>query len=470
MSIALQVFRALSVGALVLTALSALPGVARSDENEPIAYIGHGGFFSADGHQIEVTQEFIEKAQGYYRQRLMDTAGKDKSAALLELEKKALGVQTSSRQNRLVLQNRFLSSIASNSNDPDIGQIRAKLNALNNALQMQVPEESLKSSPFSRVPLRKFVPDPLVRDILEKQSLLAGQGTDFSATTSAGQQYLDECRANGVPIPPPMGKLDPTGKAGWKSLGFIPPGAQFIVNTPAEVRVFSSDSPLGMCFALPRYVDDSLQEIELDGAICLGQLSSKVCIWDNQMPATNPDGTSGVRGFRFATGDQIPIGVPDLKIDPKGRYQAGGAEIENGTGGICTNCHAGENPYIVHPRVDLGGGLLMGKLNKPPLNLPTFSTNRYDPLVGVSWPQNNYSMSGKLVPDACGICHEKDGAAGRFPLLSTDLKGYCGVLAKAIQNTMPPSKPGSLLNDPEIKALLIHCNDAPNTANADPDP
>ena len=92
------------------------------------------------------------------------------------------------------------------------------------------------------------------------------------------------------------------------------------------------------------------------------------------MPAANPDGTTSVQGFLFGTGEQIPIGVPDLKIDAKGRYQAGGAEIEYGTGGICTNCHAGENPYIIHPKVDLGGGVLMGKLNKPPLNLPTFST------------------------------------------------------------------------------------------------
>jgi len=222
-----------------------------------------------------------------------------------------------------------------------------------------------------------------------------------------------------------MGKIDPTGKAGWRSLGFIPKNEQFIVGTAAEVRVFVSDSPVGVCVALPRYLDDSLQEITLDGAICLGQVSSKVCIWDNQMPITKPDGTIAVEGFLFSTNDLIPIGVPDLKIDPKGRFQAGGAEIEFGTGGVCTSCHAGENPFIVHPRADLGGGLLMGRLGKPPLNLPTFPTNRYDPLVGSSWPQNNASMNGSLVPGSCSSCHEKDGSGGRFPLLSTDLKnGY----------------------------------------------
>ena len=177
----------------------------------------------------------------------------------------------------------------------------------------------------------------------------------FLSTTGTSKKYIDECRANGVPIPPPIGKLDPTGKAGWKSLGFIPKNSQFIVGTPAEVRVFLSDAPAGMCFALPRYVDDSLQQIQLDGVICLGQLSSKVCVWDNQMPAANLDGTTSVQEFLFGTGEQIPIGVPDLKIDAKGRYQAGGAEIEYGTGEICTNCHAGENAYVIHPKVDLGG-------------------------------------------------------------------------------------------------------------------
>jgi hypothetical protein len=216
---------------------------------------------------------------------------------------------------------------------------------------------------------------------------------------------------------------------------------------------------------------DSLQEIKLDGAICLGQLSSKVCIWDNQMPIANSDGTTDVQGFDFAPGEEIPIGVSDLKIDPKGRYQAGGAEIENGTGGVCTNCHAGENPYIIHPGVDLGSGLLMSKLNRPPLNLPTFSSNRYDPLVGASWPQNNNSMLEKLVPDACSSCHDKDGPAGRFPLLSTDIKdGYCGILALALEKTMPPRSPGSLKDDPAIKGFVKYCDSPPSVANADPSP
>lgn len=470
MSVMFNSPKKLLIGALFLSAALLNAGAVFADDDEPIAFIGHGAFFDRSGKQIEVTQDFIEKAQAYYRQRLLNSMSADKAAATLELERQAQQTPTSTRQDQLLLQNSTIGSMASKSTDPEVGQIRAKLNALANAMRMQVPDQAVENAPLMRVPPRKFVPDPAVRDLLTKQSFISNPAKILSSTTSAGQKYIDECESNGVPIPPPMGKLDPSGKAGWRSMGFIPKNLQFIVNTPAEVRIFLSDNPVGMCFALPRYVDDSLKEIELDGAICLGQVSSKMCVWDNQMPATNPDGSKSVQGFVFSTSDQIPIGVPDPAVDPKGRYQAGGAEIENGTGGVCTNCHAGENPYIIHPKADLGGGLLMGKLNRPPLNFPTFPANRYDPFVGASWPQNNFSSADKFVPDACGSCHEKDGPGGRFPLLSKDLNGYCGILGLAVERTMPPNSPGSLKDDSTVKAFLARCSNPPNAADSDGNP
>src|SRR5262249_49315566 len=155
-------------------------------------------------------------------------------------------------------------------------------------------------------------------------------------------------------------------------------------------------------------------------------------------------------GFDFASGTVIPIGVPDLSINPAGQYQAGGFELEGGQGGVCTDCHAGQNPYIIHPDADLGEGLLMGQLNQPPQNLPTFSASRYDPLVPASWPQNQLSHPPALVPAVCAGCHVAGGIAGAFPQLSSDLKDYCGIiLSKAITKTMPPSAPGSLAGTPE---------------------
>ncbi|HEY9422453.1 MAG TPA: hypothetical protein VIW92_13635, partial [Thermoanaerobaculia bacterium] len=221
--------------------------------------------------------------------------------------------------------------------------------------------------------------------------------------------------------------------------------------TPAEFRVFENAN--GMCVALPRYTNNAQTTVALDGVICLSNTTSKVCFWDNQMSGT---------GFNFAAGDQIPIGAPNLAVDPMGRYQAGGAEIEFGSGGVCTDCHAGENPYIIHPDSDLGGGLLMGDLDDPPTSLPTFAPNRYDPLVGASWPQNQLSHAQPLVPAACVGCHVQ-GSAGRFPHLSSDLPGYCNtILAQALTDTMPLGSPGSQSGSPAILAFQAYCGTAPS--------
>jgi hypothetical protein len=238
--------------------------------------------------------------------------------------------------------------------------------------------------------------------------------------------------------------MDPAGLTGWKSQGFIPTSTQFISGTPAELRTFQSSSPPGMCIALPRYTDTTKTTVKLDGVICLGQ-SSKVCFWDNQMNRV---------GFNFASGAEIPIGAPNPAINPAGQYQAGGLELERGSGGVCTDCHAGQNPFIIHPLADLGS-LLMGDLQN---RLPTFSVNRYDPLVPASWPQNQDSHPPTRVPSVCASCHVS-GTAGALPYLSSKISQYCGtILGQAIRRTMPPGREGLEAANAEVIAFQDWCN------------
>ncbi len=84
--------------------------------------------------------------------------------------------------------------------------------------------------------------------------------------------------------------------------------------------------------------------------------------------------------------------------------------------------------------------------------LPMFAPNRYDPIVAASWPQNQLSHAGPLVPGQCGGCHAQTGGAGRFPHLSSELNGgYClTILAQAVQSTMPPFAPGSEANSQAV--------------------
>jgi hypothetical protein len=426
-------------------------------DDEPIAYVGHGALFDAKGNEIVPTPEFVAKAQNWYREHLVAQLTPEKKAAFRTFEKRFQEAFQVQGQTQLVVQQRVLEWLAANSAEmKDGGRTMSKLNALKFQLQWKLPPARGKELMEKR---ELFNLEPEIENKLKLPEFASGGIHVLTATTNTGQAYINECAAAGVPIPPTIGKIDPAGLNGWRTQGFIPATAQFIVRTPAEVRTYHSSSPEGLCIALPRYSDSTKTTVALDGVICLGQVSSKVCFWDNQM--------RGV-GFPFPAVIQVPIGAPDTTINGAGQYQAGGFELNGGSGGVCTDCHAGENPYVIHPQVDLGGGLLMGQLNHPPLNLPTFSVNRYDPLVAAGWPQNALSQSPTLVPAVCSGCHTHGGIGGRFPHLSSDLPGYCGtILAQAITKTMPPGAPGSQAGNPEVVNLQNWCRTPPSAGPSD---
>lgn len=451
------------------------PQAARAQDREPIAVIGHGGFFDQEGRQIPLTLGFVAKAQAWYRSRLLATLTGEKRREFTSYEKRLLAGLNASGQDLLLLQHQALEWLLANTASADLKlQAAGKLRALRYAMDWKLPEQDSlnvveKREPFTpradvlkRLQSLPFDTPQSKPSQFKPMQFKPGGGVLLpTITTNSGQAYINECMNNGVPIPPTINVMDPAGLAGWKSQGFIPQSIQFIVGSPAEVRTYHSTSPEGMCIALPRYSDASLSTVSLDGVICIGKQSSKVCFWDNQW--TDPS-TGTVHTFSFPAGTQIPIGVANVA---GGKYQAGGKEIEFGTGGTCTDCHAGENPYIVHPEADLGGGLLMGQLNQPPQNLPTFGINRYDPLVGGSWPQNDLSQAGSTVPAPCSTCHIK-GVAGRFPHLSNQIRsGYCNtILAQAITKTMPPGSPGSAAAAAN-SFMNTWCPFPPNSSSAD---
>lgn len=426
-------------GAVVFLAVASVNSVP-AGQPEPIATIGHGGFFDSKGRQIVPTVEFVAKAQAWYRDKLFATLPAAKQAKFADFDKRLSAAVKASGQSQLVIEQRALDWLVANSPRPtDAGRMLGKVRALGSLLTRKLPSAK-DGKQF--VPTDVFRLDPEVERKLMLPELQPGGGAALrSSTVNSGQPYIDECALNQVPIPPRINLLDPTGLAGWKSQGFIPQTAQFIVGTPAEVRTF--ESPQGMCIALPRfYTSSSTSATDLDGVICLSKITSKVCFWDNQR--------SGVR-FDIPSGTQVPIGVPDTV---GGLYQAGGAELEGGSGGVCTDCHAGENPYIVHPEVHLTpSGTLMGALVGNSGALPMFAPNRYDPIVAASWPQNALSQTPPYVPAACKTCHVQTGA-GRFPHLSDQLPDYCGtVLAQAIQKTMPEYAGGSLATNAVVLAF-----------------
>ena len=410
---------------LVLAILCA-PGLARAQPAPPIApgpvaYVGHGAMFDREGNELTPSVELIQRAQDVYLRQLLEGADEGQRQRFRELEEKLGRGLKLDGQSRLVLNSRLIDWLARNVRPEGSERLLGINNVMKLELQRQLPATSSQGRPRSAAPFT--MPDELLRRLREAGLGQAGVPGSVRAlsTTAGGEAYRTLCRTNGVPVPPDW------GTSSWIARGvltdeFISAGLQ------AEVFTFQSASPEGMCIALPRFDGDS---IRLLGVICLGKASGKACFWDNQ---------SGGAQFFPRRGEVVPFN----------RF-GGGADLVDGVGGICTECHAGENPYIIHPGTALGLPALAG--------LPLFPDRWHEPLVKPGWPENPGPLSS---PGSCAACHADGGTGGRFPELSTLLPGFCGtILPQAIARTMPPGAPGSLAGDPHPIALRAMCADPP---------
>ena len=186
---------------------------------------------------------------------------------------------------------------------------------------------------------------------------------------------------------------------------------------------------------------------DIDGVICLGQ-TGKACFWDNDKNGTRFTFTRGVNT------DTVPFD----------RFGGGSELLGGGEGGICSDCHAGENPYIIH------GAVLAGLA----ASLPTFAPGRFHtPIVRsgdtVTWPDNVPPMNS---PSSCSGCHgtaSTISSAGRLPHLSPLLAGYCGTTLRASLGARIPilvGSPNARATMPQGAAGSLVCT--PNLPSTDP--
>ena len=174
----------------------------------------------------------------------------------------------------------------------------------------------------------------------------------------------------------------------------------------------------------------------------MGVQSSKVCYIDNP------------NGQRFLSG-------ADLSIDDQFKS---GFELDLNGQGICSDCHAGENPFIVH-RNDAPFDRLKAA------NV-TLRTDRWpDHMVHPLWPNVGPLNGLGPVPTGeakCESCHvnPKDG---RFPLVSLALPEYCDViLPLATSITMPSADNGNLYRT-HITRLTELCDKPAKVSKIVPD-
>lgn len=237
---------------------------------------------------------------------------------------------------------------------------------------------------------------PQLRDLLQQFQL-----EDDSPTPPEEQPtYVEQCRADGVPIPPDW----PDAK--WISQGAL---SLVLISTTYSAEVFAYKDPMvpGVCYALPRR-DKTSGSIELLGIICQSSTTGKACFWDNK----NPDNTK-------ITGTDIQLDIDSI---------SNGMTLDEN----CTNCHRGDNAFIIHP----GTALQLSRAAAVGGPYVTRTAVRYTPIGQTGW-SNPAPLTLTPPPDDqsdCTSCHTLPETQPR--------NFYCvSVLWGAALETMPPTKP-----------------------------
>lgn len=416
-------------GTLICLLFIGIASRAQTLPDDPIAYIGHGQLFDRNDQVISPTIEFIQSAQSQYISQLQSVLSPEEANMFNSARATVLEGLPANQRDAVFADNQLLLWLLDQAGAETNGELAGRVRLFQWLLGFEDPVA--KDGAYQATEELQF-------------RLLQLQPNNFTpfSTESLGDAYIAECNASGVPTPPDIGSSQ------WqKSLsnGVSELRSELFLTDPefpaAEAFVFKSTSPEGMCIALPRSLQPGApgNMIVLDGVICLSKTTGKACFWDNQLP----DGIGG-------TGPNIAF--PEGSVVPLSQF-AGGADLFGGAGGVCTGCHAGENSYLIHPRTPLG---------RPALNsFPLVGDAYYQPLVHPNWPQNVAPLPDADVPDACSSCHSEGGPGGRFPQFSAALRGYCGILALAVQRTMPPGAAGSMQKDPAVLAMLEKCRQAP---------
>lgn len=376
--------------ALVLVLAACRPREEDAFKSDPLVTIGHGAFIAPDGKQITPDLSFVTRAQGYYIRTLRERA-RDRATLSLDEARRIIDQEV---KDQVLADAIYIDWLIEVLEPPRA----ATLTQINGALRWQYLDVLSK---------REWSPDQRAWGGVGKHiaGKLAGRGIKVRKSIAvAGPEYVRACAAAGVPIPPPV------FTAGWANRGaivnpFLSP------SMTAEVMHFQSSNPEGACLALPRYPAGS-DRAQLFGLICIGKQSRNACFWDNP------------RGTFFQK--NVPVAIDQF---------VGGIDLVANNQGECSDCHAGENPYVIHP-------------DNPPfagITSQIMPIGWHRPLVDPSWAQNpgpTSVLDAESSTRRCDACH-RVGSAGRFPDASSNvLGGWCStVFGGAVGGgaTMPPA-------------------------------
>jgi hypothetical protein len=198
--------------------------------------------------------------------------------------------------------------------------------------------------------------------------------------------YIGSCRTQQVPVPPNFSLASTTWiKQGNLASNMLDPGA------PAAVWTWTDPARRGACIALPR---NNGGAGSFAGIICQSAKTGRACFWDNLT--------------RADPGRRIPTATETMVI----------ADLQDGTtldvDAPCTDCHVGNNVYLMLPEDPAWRKIVKGPMNGP--RPGTFTTivepqtdtpmgPRYTPLAHPSW------VNPPLSNGCSGPCHSAPSAA-----------------------------------------------------------
>lgn len=214
------------------------------------------------------------------------------------------------------------------------------------------------------------------------------------------------CSINKVPTPPDWGSSGWTRKTDGATTT-IPYSKLYILNTSnysTEVWTSGDSTTDGGCLALPR-TNTTTGSITL-GVICQRASTGKACFYDNR---PHEGGSTFTAAQMAGTKKKIS------------KDWVNGYDSALSGGGICTDCHRGENAFILHNQTLLS--------NSPAMPFETDAAVWYKMLNSLGWsnpPKTSFSTSG-----GCTSCHEIGS--------TTDARkgSYCDILRLAAEAEMP---------------------------------
>ena len=333
-------------------------------EIERIAVVGHGLAFDSKMQPIPIDLKTIRSMQASLRQAL---AGRkldlndDAKAFAARIE--AAMAQSKSEEERALL----ASALINRQLERADRQVRAVYDWRNRFLA-----ERARSLIDRRFRGRYVISEALLRLLREGGLLLPRFDT----------AYMSDCRAESVPVPPDFSMTLATGwiRQGDLVHNILSPGGQ------ASVWTWADPARRGACIALPR---DNGGPGSVAGIICQSATTGKACIWDN-----------------MARGDmrRIPAATETLVI----RNLQDGRTLDEGA--PCTECHTGNNVFLMSPDDPTWAKLMRGPLTGPQPSPRTFTTvvepqtdspggPRFTPIAHASW------VNPPLTAGCGGACH-----------------------------------------------------------------